>query len=98
MVGFQWDDKKASKNWRVHRVSFEQATTVFDDPYRVTTRDEKDDYGEDRWNTIGMTGQLLLVVVSYTFRSEDGDEVTRIISARPAEPHERREYDDINLH
>lgn len=61
----------------------------FDDPYAVTILDDESDPNEQRFVTLGMgaTGRLLVVV--YTWRGEN----TRIISARPAEAHEREQYE-----
>ena len=49
---FEWDPEKAHKNLRDHGVSFEDASTVFIDPYRITEEDSVVD-GELRWRTIG---------------------------------------------
>ena len=66
-----------------------EAIPVFDDPYATTITDDDSDPGEQRFGTLGMgaTGRLLVVV--YTWRGEN----IRIISARPAEAHERDEYE-----
>ena len=83
----------AEDNWREHRIDFEDAKLVFFDSDRITEWDSRfDDYGEERLQTIGMAKNLLLLVVAWTDRSNDDFEVIRIISARKAEPHERRLY------
>ena len=87
MPSFAWDPDKAAENLRKHKVSFETATRVFDDPLAVDDIDEREDYGEERSNIIGMAGDQLLTV-SYTLRGGK----TRLISARPAEPVEGRRY------
>jgi uncharacterized DUF497 family protein len=88
---FEWDDAKAAANVQKHGVSFEEARGVFRDPFAVELLDDREDYGEDRYILIGMTAAGVLVVV-YTMR----DERNRIISARKAEPNERRFYHEQN--
>src|SRR3546814_18597584 len=68
------------------RVAFEDAARVFFDPNRLDRHDGREDYGEDRFLTIGLVGTVELAVV-YTVR---GDSI-RIISARKAESNERHE-------
>jgi uncharacterized DUF497 family protein len=91
MPNFEWDRKKAARNLRDHGVTFEEATRVFNDPLSLDDIDEREDYGEERSNMIGVAGGRLLVV-TYTLRGGK----TRIISARPAEPNERRRYREEN--
>lgn len=64
------------------------AVRVFLDPGRIEVYDDREDYGEDRWITIGAVESLLLVVV-YTVRG--GDEI-RLISARKANAQEAEAY------
>jgi uncharacterized DUF497 family protein len=87
MPKFDWDPEKAERNFRNHKVSFEAATRVFDDPFYIDEIDDRQDYGEERSNIIGMVEDRLLVV-TYTLRNG----ATRIISARLAEPRESRKY------
>ncbi|MBU6297045.1 MAG: BrnT family toxin [Alphaproteobacteria bacterium] len=87
---FEWDARKAASNKRKHGVSFESAALIFDDP-QICELEEGNDHGEIRYRAIGEAlGQLLFV--SYTSFEETGEEVVRIISARKAEPKERRAY------
>jgi uncharacterized protein len=88
---FEWRDAKAVRNKRSHDVSFEMAREVFKDIFAIEWADHGQDEGEDRFVTIGMVENRLLFV-SYTFRGER----IRIISARLAEPYERRRYHDEN--
>jgi len=88
---FEWDPNKAESNFRKHRVRFEIAVRVFFDPQRIDMFDDREDYGEDRWKTIGWVNPALLVVV-YTHRGED---VIRIISARKADAHEIAQYREV---
>lgn len=88
---FQWDDAKAASNIVDHGVTFEAARGVFKDPFALDWLDERENYGEDRYAIIGMSEKQLLYV-AYTMR---GDSI-RIISARGAEPYERRQYHEEN--
>jgi uncharacterized DUF497 family protein len=84
---FEWDDRKSAVNVAQHGVTFTMARSVFDDPNAISQIDDRYDYGEDRFTVIGMVESHLLFV-AYTLR---GDRI-RIITARGAEPHERRQY------
>jgi uncharacterized DUF497 family protein len=88
---FEWDAVKAAQNEANHGVTFEMARDVFKDPFAIEWLDDREDYGEDRYVIIGMVSNHLLFV-AYTLRGE----AIRIISARGAEPHERRQYDEAN--
>ena len=88
---FEWDDAKAATNLAGHAVSFEDARRAFDDAFAAAREDTREDYGEHRFVLLGMVGDRLLVV-TYTMR----DQRTRIISARPAQPRERRRYHEEN--
>ena len=86
---FQWDDAKAAKNYAKHGVTFERARDVFKDLFAIEQIDDRHD--EERFTRLGMARGRLLVV-AYTVR----DDSIRIISARAAEPYERREYHEQN--
>jgi len=91
-LAFEWDDAKASANRRKHGITFEAASFVFDDPFRL----EEDDLfavGEYRMIAIGGVDGLILTVIF----SMPQDDVIRIISARPATSAERRAYDQNRL-
>jgi uncharacterized DUF497 family protein len=90
---FEWDSSKAKANLRKHRVSFEDAARVFLDPQRIETVDDRENYGEDRWKTVGLVEPALLAVV-YTVRGKDGN-LIRLISARKADAHEREQYREV---
>ena len=77
------------------KISFESAKRVFDDPDALADRDREVD-DEVRWQTVGVIGGSITVLVAFTYREEDGDEVIRIISARKASPSERRAYGEGN--
>ena len=88
---FEWDDEKAARNLARHGVSFEAARLAFDDPFAVVREDRRRDYGEDRYILLGMVENHLLAVVH-----AQPDARIRIISARLAEPRERRRYHEEN--
>jgi len=93
MRKFEWDEEKAKRNLAEHGVGFKEAQLVFEDRNHLTEMDDRYDYGEERWQTTGLSRNLLLLVVAHTIWDEDNDnEVVRIISARIAQPHERRRY------
>jgi uncharacterized DUF497 family protein len=85
--GFEWDAEKAAANWRNHGVTFDQGARACRDPFAIERLDERETYGEERINLIGMCGNVILHV-TYT---ERGDRI-RIISARRAEKHEQDDY------
>lgn len=92
-IRFEWDPAKAENNLRKHHVSFEIATRVFADPFALVKQDRIEN-GEHRWQTLGIVDGYLLLVVAHTIReNEDGKEIIRIISARRAEPKERKRYE-----
>jgi uncharacterized DUF497 family protein len=74
---FEWDPNKASHNLKIHKVTFTEATTVFNDPLSTTYPDPDHSYVEDRFISIGLSNQNRLLIVSHT----DRNEITRIISA-----------------
>lgn len=86
VVGFVWDEaSKAGINFRRHSVHMPKAIPVFDDPYAITVAEDESDPNERRFVTLGMGAAARLLVVVYTWRCKE----IRIISACPAEPHER---------
>jgi uncharacterized DUF497 family protein len=88
---FEWDDRKAALNLQKHGVSFEAAGGVFSDAFSLEFEDDRHGGGELRFNTIGMAEGHVLFVVSTLRKTR-----TRIISARDAEPRERRRYYEQN--
>jgi uncharacterized DUF497 family protein len=88
---FEWDDSKAAINLRNHKITFEMARDVFSDPFIVEWIDEGQDKSEERFAALGMANNRILFV-AYTMRGD----VIRIISARLAEPFERRKYYNEN--
>jgi hypothetical protein len=86
---FVWHGKKSEANLRKHKVTFEEAVSVFHDPLSATFRDP-DAGGEQRFITIGHSSRQRLLVVVHT----EEDERIRIISARPATVHERKQHEN----
>ena|ERR1700689_4713467 len=91
-IRFEWDPAKAASNLSKHRVSFEIAKLAFFDPFALVEQDRIED-GEPRWQTFGMIEGCLLLLVAHTVGVDGDIEVIRIISARRAEPKERRRYE-----
>ena len=94
---FEWDEAKNQSNLRKHGVSFEDASHVFNDPHFLSVQDRYVE-GEERWQTFGIINTFLVVMVAHTVleKSENGDflEIIRIVSARQATKHERRNYEN----
>ncbi len=86
-IQFEWDTEKAAVNWRRHGVGFPQAVKAILDPFAVEVIDERENYGEERINLLGMCGGVILHV-TYTERGP----CIRVISARRAERHEQDSY------
>jgi uncharacterized DUF497 family protein len=86
---FEWDPEKAKMNYRKHKVSFEEAVTVFYDPLSATFKDPNHSVGEQRLITIGFSSHGRLVVVAHAERRK----ALRIISARLATAHERKKHE-----
>ncbi|MGR3174151.1 MAG: BrnT family toxin [Candidatus Scalindua sp.] len=86
---FEWDREKAKKNTGKHKVSFDEAMTVFYDPLSATFDDIDHSLDEQRLVTIGHTSHGRLLVVSHTDRGE----IIRIINARLATAHERKRHE-----
>jgi len=89
---FVWNEEKSRSNRAKHKVSFETAVLVFEDPYALSIPDGIVE-GEQRWQTLGLVGGVVVLLVAHTFEEEDGEEVIRIISARKATPRERMIYE-----
>jgi len=87
---FEWEPEKEESNLRKHGVSFHEGATVFGDPLSWTFADPDHSVGEQRFLTIGVSSQGKTLVVSHTDRGIK----TRIINARPATPHERKDYEE----
>ncbi len=89
---FEWDPKKATKNFRKHKVSFVEAATVFSDPFSATSVDPDHSEAENRLVIIGQSNRRRLLIVAFT---ERGDRV-RVISARELTHLERKVYEEAS--
>jgi uncharacterized DUF497 family protein len=89
-VTVEWDPIKARNNQRKHGVAFEEAATVFNDSLSATIPDPLHSETEERFVIIGQSIRRRLLVVVHTDR---GDTI-RIISARVANAHERKTYEE----
>lgn len=91
-LGFEWDDEKAKANFKKHRVGFDEATTVFADPFSVTIPDPGHSVNEQRYVDIGSSDKGRVLVVVYTERGSN----MRIISCRRATLSEQTLYEEGN--
>src|SRR5947199_4332747 len=90
---FNWDDEKNRANLAKHGVSFELASYVFDDPLHRSVLELCED--EERWQTIGVATDLMVILVVHTITELEGEEeLIRVFSARLATAHERRAYEE----
>ena len=89
-VTVEWDPVKAEANLKKHRVSFEEASTVFDDPLFITFLDVEHSIDEERYITLGLSRRSRLLLIAHT----DREGAIRIISARKATKNERRFYEE----
>jgi uncharacterized DUF497 family protein len=89
-IRFEWDEIKAELNLRKHRVSFEDAKSVFSDEHALLIDDPDHSEQEDRFVLLGMSQSLRLLVVVHCYRAEG--RLIRIISARKADAQERSIY------
>jgi hypothetical protein len=92
---FEWDRNKARTNISKHKISFENATSVFRDKHAISISDEEHSEEEERWLTIGMDEVTRTLVVIHTYISIDENNCNiRIISARKATKKERQIYNE----
>ena len=89
---FEWDEQKAALNKNKHRVSFEEASTVFGDPLSLTIDDPLHSINEERFTIIGKSYKQRTLVVVHTERGN----IIRIISARLATSREKKTYEESN--
>ncbi len=91
---FEWDEVKAASNRKKHRVTFEEAATVFADPLAAIFDDEVHSEKEQREIIVGHSAENRLLLVSFTERAG----AIQIISARRATKRERRDYEENSQH
>jgi uncharacterized DUF497 family protein len=90
---FEWDRNKARTNLSKHKISFENATSIFRDEQAISVADEEHSDSEERWLTIGMDEVTRTLVVIHTFMSIDENNCNiRLISARKATKKEQEIY------
>ena len=88
-----WDETKNRINQRKHKMPFEIAVRVFDDPFAISRSDVYPH--EERWQTMGMIGnRLVLVVHTAPIYTVTGEIIGRIISARKPTRYEKRAYEE----
>jgi uncharacterized DUF497 family protein len=87
---FEWDIDKSSINLKKHKVSFEEAMSVWNDDYAAMFYDEKHSDFEERYYFVGYSKKNNLLVISFTER----DNKIRIISARKATKYERNRHEE----
>ena len=92
---FEWDDGKNQLNIQKHKVAFDEAQSIFFDPFCLKKLDTRftDIYDEERWQALGSINGITILLIAYTHRDGDNKEVIRIISARKANKTEKRAYD-----
>ena len=88
---FEWDPRKAAANFRKHRVSLDEALTVFADPLSDLYDDPDHSTAERRLILMGYSNRGRLLFVSFADR---GSNRIRIISARTVTKSERKQYEE----
>ncbi len=86
----EWDPEKAEKNLKKHEVSFEEASTIFEDPQFISFLDEAHSADEERQITIGLSNKGRLLMAAHTERKK----LIRLISARKATKNEEKFYNE----
>jgi uncharacterized DUF497 family protein len=87
---YEWDEAKASSNLLKHGVTFEEALSVFDNPLAIIFDDEDHSGGESREIIVGHSVQHRVLLVCFSERAG----TVRMITARPATPKERKDYEE----
>jgi uncharacterized DUF497 family protein len=88
----EWDENKAKINYTKHKVTFEEAQTVFYDENALLLADEKHSNEEDRFILMGMSSMMNTLLVCFCERSSNNNEIIRIISSRKANKKEIEQY------
>lgn len=92
MLTFEFDPRKAAANLKKHGISFQEAMTVFNDPFAQTFPDDLHSDEEDRWITLGVSSRQRLLFISHL----ETDGRIRLIGARRAETQEQDAYEELN--
>jgi uncharacterized protein len=89
-VNFEWDPRKDAAKERKHGITFDEASSVFGDPFALTADDPDHSLDERRFLTVGYSTQHRLIIVAHTDRTD----CIRIINAREVTPAERERYEE----
>ncbi|MFN7730202.1 MAG: BrnT family toxin [Bdellovibrio sp.] len=92
-MDFKWDSKKAKANLEKHGVSFEEASTVFYDPFAKLGHDPDHSEQEDRYILIGHSQKNNLLFVVHVYK--ESESTIRVISARKATKKEKYDFENI---
>ena len=95
--GYDWHEEKNKENIKKHKVSFEEAITIFSDPFLQIASDRSENYPEDRFIALGQSGSGLKLFVVFCERKIEEEEVIWIISARKQTPKEKRTLAGLRL-
>lgn len=90
---FEWDENKNSINKKKHKISFEEAKTVFYDSEAIVIDDPDHSEDEERFLILGISQKVNLLVVCHCYR--ESDTTIRIISARKATATETKQYHEF---
>lgn len=89
-LSFEWGEVKAKTNFKMHKVSFEEGKTIFNDPFLFTFPDDEHSENERRYINIGISAHGRVLILTHAERQGK----TRIISCRKATTRERRFYEE----
>jgi len=92
-IRFYWDSNKNNTNIKKHKISFEEARTVFFDENARVISDPEHSINEERFIIMGLSFKFNLLIVVHTYK--ENDEVIRIISARKATKSESKYYIEV---
>ncbi len=91
---FDWDVRKARTNLADHRVTFDEAKTLFNDPLLLTFPDDLHSETEERFISIGYSSKQRLLLVVHTEHETEDEIQVRIISCRKVTAMERKTYEE----
>ena len=91
-ISFEWDEKKSKENFIKHKVSFDEAQTIFFDSNARIIFDPDHSNSEDRFILLGISAKLRVLIVCHCCRENEG-KIIRIISARKANRREQKQYE-----
>jgi len=94
-IQFSWDENKAKSNLAKHKISFDEAKTVFDDDNARLIYDPDHSEDEDRFILLGLSCKLKVLTVVHCYKDKDNN--IRIISARKSTKNEEKQYKEFLL-